>query len=87
MKILIVGKCESRRSQLMLSLLREKYPDAEFEHAENVDLGKATSETLYWLDEVSTFVEPKVFKTGFIEDASLPIREKIVHPWTRRKKK
>jgi len=95
MKILVVGG-PSERQQEMLRHLVETYGcevvhRTREEFSQEQEAGVSTSGV--WVDECSDFVMPKridlkyCVPEEFMVNQPIPTRGKVMHPWSRRKKR
>ena len=89
MKILVIGELSERQHEM----LQERWA-----HVPGAELVFVKSEDFYqepepepqkvWIDELSDFrPEPQRLEYKVIEHAAQPVREKVMHPWSRRKKR
>ena len=88
MKILVIGSNHSMSAQRMLEALKEQYPVAEITHVASIeDMPKTQEVTGIWCDESSSFDSIDSLRYALCPSEPLPCREKVMHPWSRRKKR
>ena len=87
MSILICGP-DTEKNRRVVAAIRAQWPDAELIFERDLVKIEEPEPQRVWVDEVSEFKpEPLRYEVA-PNGAYLPIkREKVMHPWSRRKKR
>jgi len=88
MKILVIGELSERQHEM----LRERWahvPEAELVFVKSEDFYQEPEPEpqKVWIDELSDFPVKRVVCPPEFALSGIPVKEKVMHPWSRRKKR
>jgi hypothetical protein len=95
MKILVIGGPSNRQQELLRQLVETYGYEVVHKTQEEFYKERGTEQevTRVWIDECSDFVAPKIVELKcpvpeeFMVNQPAPAKGKVMHPWSRRKKR